>query len=254
MRTRSTSTSSRRASRPDAGRFEALAAPCEARLRAALATWWEDTAVGGIDSLAASSGAGSGPVHAGVAREAMLASLQGRLGPIGPLDHDALAGAFATWWDASRHDIASVLHNGYVGLVDEWLQSVRGLVEPVTGPTRPGPRRPSAADRRAASEHPLVRALAPELTAGAHDIDDTVRERRDLGARHGERVLVLGVLRDRFQDEIDDRLRLRLVQLHDRYRLWEEKYAVSLAEVQAASDAAGARLRQQLVEMGYTDY
>ncbi|MEU0341942.1 class I SAM-dependent DNA methyltransferase [Streptomyces bobili] len=239
--------------RPDADRFQALTAPCEARLHAAFATWWEDTGVGGLDSLVAGSRAGTGHVHAGIAREAMLASLQGRLGPIGPLDHDALAGAFATWWDASRHDIASLLHNGYVGLVDEWLQDVRDLVEPIAGPTRARPRRPSAAERRAASDHLLVRALAPELTAEPHNIDDTMRERRDLGARNGERLLVLGVLRDRLQDEINDRLRRRLVQLHDRYRLWEEKYAVSLAEVQAASDAAGARMWQRLAEMGYTD-
>ncbi|MEU0108382.1 N-6 DNA methylase [Streptomyces sp. NPDC006251] len=283
--------------RPDTDRLGALTAPREAALRTAFATWWEEAA-DGFDTLA--SGDRSMAGHVGVVREAVLASLLDRLGPIGPLDQHALASAFAAWWHASRPDIFCLVHNGYAGLVDGWLQDVHGRLEPVLDPKTGKPRRPSAAERRSAYEHPVVRALVPEFAAELRAADEAVsavadsdgqaentgsraqlraaraqvnrledelfpssgalpggsrleRARQAVGSRDGERELVRGVLRERIQAEVEHRLRLRFGQLHDRYRTWEEKYAVSLAEVQAASDAAGARLWQSLREMGYAD-
>ncbi|MCX4481798.1 type I restriction-modification system subunit M [Streptomyces cellulosae] len=283
--------------RPTVERIDALAAPREAALLAAFATWWEETAAA-VDGLAGGDRAGAGQV--GVVRETMLASLLNHLGPIGPLDQHALAGAFAAWWHASRPDVSSLVHNGYAGLIDGWLQDVRGRLEPVLDPKTAKWRRPSAAERRAAYAHPVVRALIPEFAAELRDADEAVsaaagpdaagestasrallraararvtqmeaevcpppdelpggscleRERRDVGARGGDRELVRGVLRDRLQAEIEQRLRLRRGQLHDRYRMWEEKYADSLADVEAASTAASAKMWSLMEEMGYAD-
>ncbi|MEU6351569.1 class I SAM-dependent DNA methyltransferase [Streptomyces sp. NPDC047072] len=278
--------------RPDAGRLEVLAAPRESALRTAFAAWWQESAAA-LDTLAGTDRAGAG--HVGVVREAMLASLLERLGPVGPLDPDAVAGAFAAWWDASRTDLSALAQHGYPGLVDGWLQEVRYRLEPALDPRTGTSRRPSAAERRAAYEHPVVggllpgfaaelraaeeavaaaasggkadraalrtaRAHAEELEAGICPPPDALpggsrleRERSALEARGGERELVREILRDRFQTEVEDRLRARRGQLHDRYRRWEEKYAESLVAIQAAADASEAALWRRLEEMGYTN-
>ena len=271
-------------------RLEALAASRESACRAALAAWWQKSA----DTFDGLADGRTMAGHVGVVREETRASLLERLVPVGPLDHDAVAGAFAAWWDASRPDISALAHHGYAEVVDGWLQDVRSRLEPVLDPRTSASRRPSAAERRAVYEHPLVRHLLPGFAAELRAADDAVaavsgrkagktelraarlrveqmealvcpsadalpggtrldRERSALGARHGEGHLVREILYDRLQAEVEQRLRTRREQLHDRYRTWEEKYAESLADLRAASDTAGATLWKHLREMGYAN-
>jgi type I restriction enzyme M protein len=79
------------------------------------------------------------------------------------------------------------------------------------------------------------------------------RERWALRCLGGERDLVHGVLRDRLKAELEHQLQQRRSQLHDRYRKWEDKYAVSLAATEAASAAASAKMWEALRGMGYAD-
>jgi type I restriction enzyme M protein len=230
----------------------------------------------------------------------MLASLLAHLGPIGPLHRTALAGAFASWWHASRPDLSSLIHSGYAGLVDGWLLEVRGGLERVPDPTTGKARRPSAAERRTVYEHPVVRALMPGFAddlraadaavAAAEDPDEEMgdkdrkaalkaararlsqleadvfptadvlpggsrleRERWAVRSLGGERDFVLGVLCDRLMGELEQQLQRRRGQLHDRYRKWEEKYALSLAAVEAASEAARSRMWDVMRDMGYAN-
>jgi type I restriction enzyme M protein len=78
------------------------------------------------------------------------------------------------------------------------------------------------------------------------------RERWALRSMGGERGFVHGVLRDRLKVEIEQQLPCRRGQLRDRYRTWEEKYAVSLTE-EAASAAARTQMWDMMRDMGYTD-
>lgn len=278
--------------RPDAGRLDLLATPRESAFRDALAAWWHQSA-GALDGLVGGQAAAG---HVGVIHEELRVSLLERLGPVRPLDRDAVAGAFAAWWDASRHDISSLAHHGWAGVVDAWLQDVCSQLEPETDTRTSKVRRPSAAERRAVYQQPVVRGLLPGFAAELRAADDAVtaasgsvrradktavrtarlhveqleaevrpsagalpggsrldRARAALGARGGERQLVREILHDRLRDEVEQRLRTRRGELHDRYRTWEEKYAESLTDIRAASDAAGARVWRHLREMGYAD-
>ncbi|MFD7919714.1 N-6 DNA methylase [Streptomyces sp. NPDC059740] len=278
--------------RPDAGRLDLLATPRESAFRDALAAWWQQSA-GTLDGLVGGRAAAG---HVGVVREEMRALLLERLGPVGPLDRDAVAGAFDAWWDASRHDISCLAHHGWAGVVDAWLQDVHSRLEPETDARTGKVRRPSAAERRAVYQQPVVTGLLPGFAAELRAADDALtavtglgrgdvktavrtarlhveqleaevcppadvlpggsrldRARAALGARGGERQLVREILHARLRDEVEQRLRTRRGQLQDRYRTWEEKYAESLADIRAASDAAGARMWRHLREMGYAD-
>jgi type I restriction enzyme M protein len=283
--------------RPDTARLNALMAPREADLLAAFTAWW-DQGADGFDTLAGRDRAAAG--HVGEVREKLLASLLAQLSTIGPLDRHGLAGAFASWWHASRPDVSSLMHNGYAGLVDGWLQEVRGRLEPMPDPSTKKARRPSAAERRTVYEHPVVRALIPGFAAELRAADSAVstaeppdgetassaskaqlrtaraqlsqletglcpppdalpggsrleRERWALHSLCGERDLVHGVLRDRLKAELTHQLQQRRSQLHDRYRKWEEKYAVSYVATEAASAAASAKMWEALRGMGYAD-
>ncbi len=283
--------------RPDTERLNTLTAPREAGLLAAFTAWW-DQGADGFDTLA---GCGRGAAgHVGEVREKLLASLLAQLSANGPLDRYGLAGAFASWWHASRPDVSSLMHNGYAGLVDGWLQEVRDRLEPMLDPSTGKARRPSAAECRTAYEHPVVRALIPGFAAELRAADSAVslaeppdgesassaskarlraararlsqletdlcppsdalpggsrleRERWALHSLGGERDLVHGVLRDRLQAELTHELRQRRSQLHERYRKWEEKYAVSYVATEAASAAASAKMWDVLRDMGYAD-
>ncbi|MGW0333539.1 N-6 DNA methylase [Streptomyces sp. NPDC003011] len=283
--------------RPDTARLNAMVAPRETGFLAAFTTWWEGGA-DGFDTLAGRDRSAAG--HVGEVREKLLASLLAQLTAIGPLDRHGLAGAFASWWHASRTDVSCLMHNGYAGLVDGWLQEVRGRLEPMLDPATGKARRPSAAERRTVYEHPVVGALIPGFAAELRAADSAVaaaeppdgesansaskarlrsararlsqleadlcppsdalpggsrleRERWALRCLGGERDLVHGVLRDRLKAELMHQLQQRRSQLHERYRKWEDKYAVSLAATEAESAAARAKMWETLHDMGYAD-
>ncbi|MEU5189633.1 class I SAM-dependent DNA methyltransferase [Streptomyces klenkii] len=67
----------------------------------------------------------------------------------------------------------------------------------------------------------------------------------------GPRDVVLGILHDDLAGKLDGHVVRRRRELIEAYRLWEDKYAVSLRDIEARRTAAGQRLNGFMEELGY---
>lgn len=66
-----------------------------------------------------------------------------------------------------------------------------------------------------------------------------------------ERRVVLNLLRKDLADKLEGHVLRRRRELAEAYRVWEDKYAVSLREIRAERDRAEAALNRVLAELGY---
>ncbi|MDT0310306.1 N-6 DNA methylase [Streptomyces sp. DSM 44917] len=66
-----------------------------------------------------------------------------------------------------------------------------------------------------------------------------------------ERRVVLALLRDDLSKKLDGHAAGRRRELAEAYRVWEDKYAVSLRDIRSAREKAAARLEEFLGELGY---
>ncbi len=62
-------------------------------------------------------------------RSALLASFVEALCPVGLLDRYKLVGAIASWWDANQYDFKTLAAQGFDGLVDGWVATIRAALE-----------------------------------------------------------------------------------------------------------------------------
>ncbi|MBM4466415.1 MAG: SAM-dependent DNA methyltransferase [Chloroflexi bacterium] len=113
------------------------------QLRDAFAAWWEAqeqhlTALPGSNNLFE-------------VRADLLASFEAALLPVGMLDRFQVAGVVASWWNAIQYDLKTLAAQGFYGLVDSWIASLRAAME--------GEGKRNSDDPL---EHPLVQYLLPE--------------------------------------------------------------------------------------------
>ncbi|MDZ5447385.1 N-6 DNA methylase [Micromonospora sp. 4G57] len=94
--------------RETAVRIQHMAAGREREFKVASQKAWKDAAAELIDL------AGSGRVL--MSRDRLMALLCAPLTPLGLVDTDALAGAFASWWEEYHNDLRSLDHYGLLGL------------------------------------------------------------------------------------------------------------------------------------------
>ncbi|MCD9880562.1 type I restriction-modification system subunit M [Streptomyces guryensis] len=154
------------AGRPDANRLVELAAPREAELRAAFDEWWGAESEAIADLAPPEDGEDD---RTESERRRQLARLRAslidtfttRLGKVGLLDRYALAGAVAGWWHEAKYELMALAGNGFVGVVDGWVETVETMLEPDRDPRTGGTRKRSGAERRQAYDHKVVAAIAP---------------------------------------------------------------------------------------------
>ena len=305
-----------------ATRIPQLTAEREAKLRDAYDTWWQSHT----------------PRFAELTEHRKLMKLRSSLmngftkavGGVGLLDEYTTGGIIADWWTANRYDVKALAAGGFVRVLEGWIDSVEAIVEPAdagTG-TGSGGRKTavSAADRRRAMDHPVVRELIPEFldevarvdsalakadaeykaaleavkaAQGSGDDEDTdtdkaaeakaadpqeiarleaiaeqkkkaraasSKKRRDLDKRFlkdlkaaaemtavsgGAERVVLAVLGRDLGERLDAAIASGRRGLIAAFRTWTDKYAVSLAELEADSDSAAGELTKWLKELGY---
>jgi type I restriction enzyme M protein len=83
-------------------------------------------------------------------RDDMMAAFEEAVRPVGMLDRFQVTGAVAAWWDEIDYDMRSLANQGFEGLVDSWVTSVRTAVEDE-----------ESRDGKDPLEHPLVEHLLP---------------------------------------------------------------------------------------------
>jgi type I restriction enzyme M protein len=87
-----------------------------------LTTWWDEHAA----RVAELPGGGR---DLNAARADMLTSFTQALLPLGVLDRFKLAGVVATWWTDALADFKTLIENGFVGVVDGWVDAIADAVE-----------------------------------------------------------------------------------------------------------------------------
>ncbi len=102
----------------------------EARLQGAFAAWWQ-AHEGRLRELPQTGDLM--PVRA-----EFLRSFTTALGAVGLLDRFKVAGVIASWWNETQYDLKTLVAQGFDGLVDGWVETIRaGLddsAEAATGP------------------------------------------------------------------------------------------------------------------------
>ena len=148
-----------------------------AQLRAAFAAWWAEQ----TPRLAALPGSN----NLSLARTALLDSFVQALLPVGLLDRFQVAGVVASWWSEIQYDLKTLAAQGFAGLVDSWIASLRAAVEGEGGnvAARNGSAARSGSDPL---EHPLVQRLLPEylerlvaLAARVADLKTQIAEQEE---------------------------------------------------------------------------
>ncbi|WP_405890157.1 type I restriction-modification system subunit M [Streptomyces sp. NBC_00133] len=170
--------------RPDAARLTELAGAREAVLWAAFEEWWRSE----TEQIATLAPAEGGEDRTDGERKAQLArlradlitSFRARLLEVGLLDRYALAGAVAGWWHEAKYDLMALSVNGFAGVIDGWVETVKTMLAPEPNPSTGGSRKRSAAERREAYGHKVVAAIAPEFLAELAAAD---RVKADLDAK-----------------------------------------------------------------------
>jgi type I restriction enzyme M protein len=94
---------------------------CEERLREAFAGWW-DGHRGRLAALPGSNNLSS-------VRRDYLASFEEALVPVGMLDRYKIAGVIATWWYQAFDELKAIAAQGFSGLIDGWVDTIKDFVE-----------------------------------------------------------------------------------------------------------------------------
>jgi len=93
----------------------------EKKLYEAFAKWWSEynvrlTLLPGNNNVMA-------------LRSDYLKSFEETLVPIGLLDRFKIAGVIASWWNNAYDELKTVVAQGFTGLIDGWVQTIRDFVE-----------------------------------------------------------------------------------------------------------------------------
>jgi type I restriction enzyme M protein len=133
-------------------------------LRAAFSAWWEAKAPRLAELPGSNDLLGT--------RNDLMAAFEEALMPVGMLDRFQVTGTVAAWWDEIDYDMRSLANQGFAGLIDSWMASVRASAE--------------AEDGRDGGD-PLAHALVEHLLPGYLDRLDALAARdADLKAQIAE--------------------------------------------------------------------
>jgi type I restriction enzyme M protein len=96
-----------------------------------------------------------------------------------------------------------------------------------------------------------VATEAEALVASQPSEAGLARARRELAERGGERDVVLDILRADLSTKLDGHVVRRRKKLAEAYRVWEQKYTLSLREIEGRREAAAEAVEGFLRELGY---
>ncbi len=121
----------------------------EAELTAAFRLWWEaqEPRLGDLPTTR----------HLMYLRTSLLLSFAQALAPVGLLDRFKVDGVIASWWNEVQYDLRTLAAQGFEGLVDGWVATVRAALEE-NGEATSGARVDPLG-------HKLVTRLLPEFLA-----------------------------------------------------------------------------------------
>jgi type I restriction enzyme M protein len=147
-----------------------------AHLHETFVSWWaaQEPHLVALTPLPREKGgeAGRGGNSLMLTRAALLDSFVEALTPVGVLDRFQVAGVVAAWWGAIQYDVRTLAAQGFYGLVDSWIASMRAAVEDEEARNSEDPL-----------EHPLVGRLLPDyleklkgLEAAAADLKGQIAE------------------------------------------------------------------------------
>jgi len=108
-------------------------------------------------------------------RAAFMDSFTRDLSAIGLLDRFQVAGALASWWKEALFDLKALMAQGFDGLVDSWVTSIRALLEDEDG------KKTNA--RIAPSEQPPIVRLLPEYI---EQLDEAESRKAEIEGRMAE--------------------------------------------------------------------
>lgn len=143
-------------------RITDLAAERESQLRGAYQAWWEKEAKLVVEL----------PVHRRLMllRKDLLDGFTSALVPVGVLDEFTTAGIIAGWWMDNRHDLKALAAGGFERVLDGWVDTIEAMLEPIEQPNGKL-KKPTAAERRKALDHPAVPHLLPDFLAELEKAD-----------------------------------------------------------------------------------
>lgn len=93
----------------------------EKQLRDAFAQWWEAHR-GNLERL-------PGNNNVMKVRAEYLTSFEEALVPVGLLDRFKIAGVIASWWNHAYDELKTVVAQGFTGLIDGWVQTIKDFIE-----------------------------------------------------------------------------------------------------------------------------
>lgn len=131
----------------------------EATLREAFATWWQ-ASESDISTLPTS--------HALTElRNHLLVTFAAALTPVGLLDRFKVDGVVASWWYETQYDLRTLAAQGFGGLVESWVATIKAALEPEDDSEKgsKGEKKDQGSKRKAqadAMNHKLVKRLLPE--------------------------------------------------------------------------------------------
>jgi type I restriction enzyme M protein len=116
------------------------------RLQGTFEAWWADQSVHLVDL--------PGTKDLLDTRDRLMESFEAAMLPLEMLDRFQVTGAIAAWWDLVEFDMRTLANQGFEGLIDSWVASLRAAVEDEESRNGNDPM-----------EHPLVEHLLPGYLA-----------------------------------------------------------------------------------------
>ncbi|MEU6749397.1 type I restriction-modification system subunit M [Spirillospora sp. NPDC046719] len=146
-----------------ADRLAELAEPAEARLREAFDDWWDrhDKRLIELPNSQAVT----------ELRRELLDSFVAEHQDLGLLDRYELAGVIAAWWGENKHDIQTLAANGFEGVVEGWLTTIRSAFEIHEEEVEYWDKQKIELEKRKARSHRLVPALIPDYLDELEEAD-----------------------------------------------------------------------------------
>ncbi len=200
----------------------------EARLWDAFGRWWHDherllLALPGGNNLMAT-------------RAELLASFGGALGPVGLLDRYQVSGVIATWWNELQYDLKTLAAQGFAGLIDGWIATIRAALEDTEG----------ARNGFDPHQHEIIPHLVPDYVEGLNELEDMRAELEGRlaagqGDEDGEEAAEDG---ERLSEEEVREIRVELAGVRQALRALRAELVTRLERASAALSPAEA---QQIV-------
>lgn len=126
----------------------------EEDLRNAFSEWW-DVYKGELERL-------PGNNNVMKVRTDYLVTFEEALAPVGLLDRFKIAGVVASWWNHAYDELKTIVAQGFTGLIDGWVQTIKDFVEG---------EEDSQDDDFKPLEHKIVTKLIPEYLQELSDAE-----------------------------------------------------------------------------------